>query len=140
MKNKICTRCKKKDKQFYKDSSKADGFCSWCVECKKETRTYKPDKAREKVRARQKKKEYYNILYEYIHTEHPICTVCGFTHTSFAPFAWHHIDRKTKIESVSRMQGSKKWKIIEELDKCELLCSNCHNIHHETERKANEEG
>lgn len=43
---------------------------------------------------------------------------------------FHHTDPTKKEISVSQMKGYSKKKILEEIDKCEVLCSNCHRKEH----------
>lgn len=56
------------------------------------------------------------------------CTDCGGT---FSPICmdWDHVKGEKKHE-ISRMVGQNrpKSKIFHELEKCELVCSNCHRI------------
>jgi hypothetical protein len=57
------------------------------------------------------------------------CTRCGFSHPAALQF--HHTDPTTKeatIATVARSWSLKKLK--EEIDKCEILCANCHAIEH----------
>lgn len=62
------------------------------------------------------------------------CEVCGFNHPGALDF--HHIDPATKDRAVSRMIYDKcsKEKVLEEIKKCKVLCSNCHRILHYEER------
>ena len=60
-----------------------------------------------------------------------VCKHCGFTHTSFAPFDFHHLNPNTKDASISDAI-CKSWdNLIIEVDKCILLCATCHRIEHE---------
>lgn len=61
------------------------------------------------------------------------CKDCGYTgHT--AVFDFHHRDPKEK-DVVWVQLRSRKWqKITQELDKCDLLCANCHRIRHNEDR------
>lgn len=54
------------------------------------------------------------------------CELCGGTFHSSA-MHFHHIDPTTKIASISQLErrGSVA-KIIEEMNKCILVCANCH--------------
>lgn len=57
------------------------------------------------------------------------CELCGYANCLKA-LEFHHIDPSKKIFSIS---GShcRKWESIRaELDKCQLLCSNCHKESH----------
>lgn len=42
---------------------------------------------------------------------------------------WDHLPGQAKIEAISSMVGSRRRALIlEELTKCELVCSNCHAV------------
>lgn len=57
------------------------------------------------------------------------CDNCGFK-GNVACYDFHHINPKEKKFSVNAVNlANKKWKIVkQELDKCQLLCSNCHRL------------
>jgi predicted HNH restriction endonuclease len=62
------------------------------------------------------------------------CVMCGFN-AHLAALQFHHRDPETKRFSVSTkvLAATKKfpWEMIcEELDKCDILCANCHAVHH----------
>lgn len=58
------------------------------------------------------------------------CIRCGYSNITFpAVFDFHHLNPAEKDFSIS--STSKSWtKITTELDKCILLCANCHRIEH----------
>ena len=57
------------------------------------------------------------------------CVKCGYDDHP-AALEFHYKDENTKSFAIG-MAANKAWSIIEkELEKCELLCSNCHRIHH----------
>jgi len=60
------------------------------------------------------------------------CEKCGYNKCLRA-LQFHHIDPKTKEFGISYAGGlTKNWKDLKpELDKCMLLCSNCHFEEHE---------
>lgn len=64
------------------------------------------------------------------------CVDCGKT---FPPCVmdFDHLDPSTKIQRVSWMHRNSVKKIIAEIDKCELVCSNCHRLrtYNRTKRK-----
>ena len=56
------------------------------------------------------------------------CVRCG---TVYPPYVmeWHHRDRSAKLFKLSRGQHiTNKQKILNEIAKCDLYCSNCHKI------------
>ena len=62
-----------------------------------------------------------------------VCSECGEDHPAALQF--HHIDPATKKFGVSTktLSSVKKFpweKVTEELDKCVILCGNCHAKHH----------
>jgi len=59
------------------------------------------------------------------------CQICGYSKCIRA-LDFHHRDSKTKDFSISKNCNMAWNKILVELEKCDLLCSNCHReVHHE---------
>ena len=57
------------------------------------------------------------------------CEQCGFTGHASA-FDFHHRNPAEKDFGITS-GSTKSWdKILAELEKCELLCANCHRTHH----------
>lgn len=65
---------------------------------------------------------------------HLTCRVCGEDHPAVLDF--HHRDPKTKEYNVGRMVSGpySLEQLQQEVEKCEVLCSNCHRILHWEER------
>lgn len=59
------------------------------------------------------------------------CEHCGYTNESTAPFDFHHTDPTEKEYNPSNLLACKWEKLQAEIDKCMLLCKNCHAIEHE---------
>lgn len=58
------------------------------------------------------------------------CALCGYKKCVYS-MCFHHLDPKTKDFHLSKNGHTKSWlKIKEELDKCILLCHNCHGEIH----------
>jgi hypothetical protein len=54
--------------------------------------------------------------------------------THYAVFDFHHIDPSEKDDNFKKIKFQKWEKIKQEIDKCMLVCSNCHReIHAEIE-------
>ena len=56
------------------------------------------------------------------------CAKCGFS--DIRALDWHHLDPDEKVNSISEMIRDRVCmdKLQVELDKCELICANCHRI------------
>lgn len=57
------------------------------------------------------------------------CKQCGFTGHP-AAFDFHHRDPATKSFSIGNAANIRWTRLVQELDKCDLLCRNCHSIIH----------
>lgn len=62
------------------------------------------------------------------------CETCGFNGHS-AALDFHHRDGELKLFNIAqaRNRGFGRASIIAEMAKCDLLCANCHRIHHAEE-------
>lgn len=61
------------------------------------------------------------------------CIQCGQNHPATLDF--HHVVRRSDNRKLRELvQNTSKARILEELKKCVVLCSNCHRIHHYNER------
>jgi hypothetical protein len=57
------------------------------------------------------------------------CTTCGFSHPAALDF--HHEDPSKKEAHIHRLlKNGINEKLSKELEKCIVLCANCHRIHH----------
>ena len=60
------------------------------------------------------------------------CTKCGFSHPAALDF--HHTDPTQKENLVSKLASNGCYvAAMEEVQKCVVLCANCHRIHHHEE-------
>lgn len=69
------------------------------------------------------------------------CNRCGFDKHPAALEFHHKNGKKDKVFTIADV-ANRKWEVVKkELDKCELICSNCHRIEHSnrTEPKILEE-
>jgi len=67
---------------------------------------------------------------EYVMSKMTPCVKCGFFHPAAMDF--HHKDPSTKDKGISELVrcGYATQRIVEEIEKCICLCSNCHRILH----------
>ena len=80
------------------------------------------------------KYEYANFL-----KKEKGCEVCGFKDENLLRYLeFDHLDPKDKIMNVSNMTQDNNYSLndlIEECEKCRILCRSCHKIHTEEQRK-----
>lgn len=58
------------------------------------------------------------------------CWICGYSRSK-AALDFHHIDGQTKSMGLSTREMQLSWQTVwTEVQKCCLLCSNCHREHH----------
>ena len=58
------------------------------------------------------------------------CEICAYDKCADA-FEFHHLDSLKKDFGISEKGYTRSWdKVKEELDKCRLLCANCHREEH----------
>lgn len=105
-------------------------YCSGA--CKQKAHWYKVKEQRntyhaQTIRALTRKIEFINKL-------GGCCTVCGYN-KNISALDFHHINSEQKSFPLDakRLSNTNKNKLLEELDKCVLICSNCHREHHNPE-------
>ena len=138
MKTKKCYTCKGLYllEEYPINNGNKDGRHHDCKRCKnvKNRGAYrnKDKMQRYNKEAHQKRKDrYYSILDSY---SDKMCSKCGYSSDVWAPFDWHHTDVENKLYELSSMVRHTEENIVAELDKCILLCSNCHRLHHYLEK------
>lgn len=118
---KICNKCgKMKQKEEYW-VSKVGKWFGWCKECAKDD-------------AKMKSKTYKILCVEYKGGK---CVGCGYN-KYLAALEFHHLDLTQKDFAVAANGYTGDYnklsdKVTKELDKCVLLCSNCHRETHNPE-------
>ena len=112
---KTCTKCQKKKclDSFYKKSNRNSSYCKACFDlyCK------------ERWKIRKKKAVVY---------KGSKCNDCPIAYPEYHTciFDFHHTDPKLKEMDWQKLRQYSWTKVTVELDKCILLCSNCHRLRH----------
>jgi len=90
-------------------------------------RYYYENKEKEKNRAKDRKKYLVQWLQEY---KEGLSCPCGEDRVPALDF--HHRDGEEKTMRISKMprSGYSKDVILEEINKCDVICSNCHRVKH----------
>lgn len=129
---KICQECKleKPLSEFYKHKSRQDGLRANCKECgKKAAREFyrrNPSPYKQRSHVFRKKKE--KIRREYIDNTRVKygCQICKENDPDVLDY--HHF--KGKDFNVTQHSLCSNKKLMEEINKCIILCSNCHRKVH----------
>lgn len=59
------------------------------------------------------------------------CVICGYPKENFAAIDFHHIIPNTKSATIGSLITRKDNKrLLDEVEKCICLCSNCHRLYH----------
>lgn len=116
MTNKTCSRCKqlKSTDNFYWRKTR-NTYMSYCKECGKNLDARKQD-------------VFKLLCLEYLGSKS--CVKCGYS-KCIAALEFHHIDPEQKEFSISHRRANKlSDQTKKELDKCIVVCSNCHREQH----------
>lgn len=135
---KTCSKCciEKPETNFnFKNKSK-DIRTTICKECLKDVRKqgYEKNKIFHIERVKDNKQKLKVIINSWFDEQNFKCFECGETHPACLDF--HHRDPKEKEFSIAHMRGGSYSldKIKEEIEKCDVLCSNCHRKLHWNEK------
>jgi hypothetical protein len=130
---KICSNCheKKTLEEFYKCNSRKDGRQNYCKTCLLDTTKRDYIKNNRKTLFTQRANERRALCKEYadnIKRENG-CRCCDETEVVCLDF--HHKDSEEKEHQISYLVLAKSMKkLIEEIKKCDVVCSNCHRKIH----------
>ena len=128
---KVCYRCNTA-KEFSKfnldhryDPPRPRNLCvQCCVDANKKYRHSNSEAYNKSAREKRLERKKRAIIYK-----GGVCEMCK---ESFHPAAmdFHHINPTEKDKDPGLMMSSSDENLFKELDKCILLCANCHRIHH----------
>lgn len=115
---KICHSCKEKKlkSEFYSRSDRREGCQPYCKKCSNKF-----------FIERWIERKIWAIEYK-----GGKCVDCEASYPSFpyVIFDFHHLDPSKKDMNWSKIRLTSIQKMKDELDKCVLLCSNCHRVRH----------
>ena len=128
---KVCNICKEEKPltEFPKNRTKKDGYSLRCKECNRKVvkkHYYKNKKLYLKKNKRyiQRKREWWNDYKLNLK-----CNKCSEDHISCLEF--HHKNPELKEANISSVILTwSKERLMNEVKKCEVLCSNCHRKEH----------
>jgi hypothetical protein len=129
-----CSKCKNK-KPLSEFNKHERGLTAWCKDCVRErSRQYYKEKSNV---LKEKRKHYYEQKRQWFNDYKKTlkCSKCDENHIACLEF--HHLNPKEKdftiSEALQRLNLNKDL-ILKEIEKCEVLCSNCHRKLHYKEQ------
>ena len=132
MRTKICSTCGKEKKvnQFHKHPMGRLGRASKCKDCRLQ---YNRKYVREhKDLARKWKRDWYRkVKQQAVEYKGSQCSVCGYD-KCMAALEFHHLNPDEKDFNITQniRKSTTLDSIKKELDKCILVCANCHREAH----------
>lgn len=121
METKICSKCgiEKPITEYHKNGFDRQGnqkYRGYCKQCANALET-----------------ERYHKKKEYIDDQKLYCAKCGDTRTYVLDY--HHKDSSTKDFTIGKIKKGSLELIQKEIDKCIVLCANCHREFHWLEKQ-----
>jgi hypothetical protein len=131
---KTCTKCKtvKDDNKFSKKGNSLNTWCKECV-CLYSKKHYLDNSLKRKEQIRKREQDLILWLREY--KSHLQCTICGENHPACIQF--HHKDRLNKKFELNKIRRFSIEIAKKEIEKCDVLCGNCHAKLHWEEKYSN---
>jgi len=128
---KTCSKCKesKLESEFANKRNKLQPYCRPCSNAASRAH-YANNREHHKALINARNKRYLNETREWVRTlkEGTPCTDCGISYPWFV-MDFDHV-HGIKMGDISKMIGQKRAKqaLIDEIAKCEIVCSNCHRV------------
>jgi hypothetical protein len=118
---KICSRCEKE--------VSTSNF-PWCTSCRKihDSEYYQKNKKKKQAKMKERRERMRLSLKEL--KEGKPCTDCGYSYPSYV-MQFDHLDPLRKSFTIANIvsNGRHSWdKVLKEIEKCDLVCANCHAI------------
>lgn len=126
---KECSKCRedKDSSQFYKNSKRQDGLQNYCKLCSsKRSKVYFQNNKKAYNETKQRRRKTNRQLVDEIKSTTP-CFDCK---KLYPPECMDFDHLRDKLANISKLVATDcSWSRIEvEMEKCELVCANCHRI------------
>ncbi len=132
--NKTCTVCKQTKllSEYNKKKTGKDGLQPHCRECSHEKFQlyYSKNRAKHHANVQTRNKKIIQEIMDWLSTIKQVgCTLCPEKNSCCMDF--HHLDPSTKVSEVGVLVKNQSYRaIVDEINKCVLLCANCHRKVH----------
>lgn len=133
---KLCPKCqteKPETHEFFAiNNSKPSGLNCYCRDCNKITSRnhYLTNKKKRITDSNERRKKQKVVIRDYIKSLNPKCKTCGESELVCLDF--HHVNPEEKEYEIGELigVGASLNKVRSEIEKCCVLCSNCHRKFH----------
>lgn len=129
---KVCNKCGvlKPLSEYNKNSKKKDGVQTWCRECTKvrNNERYANDREHRDRIARNNRNNILRNRELVRKFKSQGCLLCS--EKELVALDLHHLDPSTKEAHVSELLTYGPKKLLSEIEKCVILCANCHRKVH----------
>jgi hypothetical protein len=126
-----CTKCglEKEDEEFCKRLAKANGRYSYCRKCGNaaDAENHQKNPAGYLRRNNKWRRDQKQKCIEYKGGK---CVLCSASGLHPASYDFHHRNPEEKDFNIGGPNGRPFASLILELDKCDLMCRNCHSAFH----------
>lgn len=126
-KKKTCFKCKREllSEMFSKNSRRKDGLQTHCKDCQLEYKRshYERNKDDYLKKSYARKKAYREEFLDFLKTQK--CKDCG--NDDYRVFEFDHLYDK-KFDISRKIGGQTLSSLMEEIEKCDIVCANCHRI------------
>ena len=123
---KKCSKCNN-EKNLDSFSKKRNGYSSYCKECNKQYQKEHYNKNKKYYNEKRYSYSQESLQYIYDYLNNKSCIICG--ESRIATLQFDHIDRKDKLFNLSEAKYKSIKTIKKEIQKCRILCANCHLVH-----------
>lgn len=114
--------------EFYKNKNKKSGLSSYCKTCDKDRMAeWRGSKTRRGPRPNKK----YTVEYRKNYLDSIRSIPCKDCNNSFSAVSmdFDHLPQYEKSFGIMKVWRWKSWDLVlAEIDKCEIICSNCHRV------------
>lgn len=126
---KVCTKCSKSKPltEFNRRSRSPDGHMNWCRDCKHsyDAGWYQQNRERHIRNVRPFARRFRQTERAYAQSMKQVpCADCG---KEYPPYVmdYDHV-RGSKVTNVSYLAGFARQRLRDEIEKCDVVCANCH--------------
>ena len=105
-----------------------NGHQPWCKPCRKVYDAAYHQRVRDRRRQQKRRRKQEFLAWYWAFKEGLVCTDCGRSY-HHAAMAWDHLPGCVKVADVGDLvRHASKRLVLEEIEKCEPVCANCHAV------------